>query len=382
MVTICAQAALTLRSCCVKTPTLLVLLLIFVPVVRAAAVAERVILVTMDGVRCQEMFQGLDRDTWQAHNEGKDLTTTDLYRRFWAETPEERRAKVMPFFWNVLMRDHGAIAGNRFNGSVVKLTNRIRSSYPGYSEILTGAANDEVIRNNSKIQNPRATVLDFLRAERDLPRERVALFGSWDVFAWIASREAGGVTTNAGFKAYEHPDALIRHLSAMQFETPTPWNNVRHDHYTFRFAMAHLEMHRPVVLHLALGETDDWAHDRRYDRVLEALHRSDAYLRELWTWLQSQDDYRGKTTILFATDHGRGDFSANWMHHNGNLEGAAFVWLAAAGAGVKPRGEITPPAPLGNNQVAATLAWTLGHDYRASFPAAGPVLDIFFDAAP
>jgi hypothetical protein len=284
----------------------------------------------------------------------------------------------MPFFWGELMRDHGAIAGNRFKDSVVRLTNRLRFSYPGYSEILTGTANDAVIRSNAKVQNPRATVLDFLRQDLALPKERVALIGSWDVFAWIGTREAGNVAINAGFVAYDDPDPAIRALSAQQFETPTPWNNVRHDFYTFRFALAHLQRHRPVVFHLALGETDDWAHDKRYDRVLEALYRSDAYLRELWTWLQSQDDYRGRTTLLFATDHGRGDFPANWNSHNAHLEGASYVWLAAAGAGVTARGELLDHPELGNNQVATTLAWVLGRDYRSAVPEAGPVLEVFF----
>jgi len=359
-------------------PLLLLLAALSLSCLKGAPVAERVILITLDGVRCQEMFQGLDLETWQAHNEGKDITATPLYQRFWADTPEERRAKVMPFFWNILMKDHGAIAGNRFNGSVVKLTNRLRFSYPGYSELLTGVANDAIIKSNAKVQNPRPTVLDFLREDAGLTREQVAIFASWDVFNWIATHQAGNITSNAGFQAFDHPDPSIQALSALQFRTPTPWNNVRHDTYTLQFALAHLRTHRPVVLHLALGETDDWAHDRRYDRVLEALYRTDTYVRELWEWLETQDDYRGRTTILFATDHGRGDFPANWMHHNDKLEGAAFVWLAAAGAGVKARGEFTPESELGNHQVAATLAWLLGRDYRAAAPDAGPVLEGFF----
>ena len=82
----------------------------------------------------------------------------------------------------------------------------------------------------------------------------------------------------------------MRRDSALQFETPTPWDSVRHDVYTFRFAMDHLARHRPRVLYLALGETDDWAHDGRYDRVLETYARTDQYLRELWEWLQAQPD--------------------------------------------------------------------------------------------
>jgi hypothetical protein len=48
-----------------------------------------------------------------------------------------------------------------------------------------------------------------------------------------------------------------------------------------RFAMDHPARHRPRVLYPGLGETDDWAHDGRYDRVLEAFARRDEYLKQL-----------------------------------------------------------------------------------------------------
>ena len=65
------------------------------------------------------------------------------------------------------------------------------------------------------------------------------------------------------------------------------------------------------MLYIAFDETDDWAHDGRYDPVLDAYARIDDYLRELWTWLQSQPDYKGRTHLLVTTDHGRG------THHRG-----------------------------------------------------------------
>ena len=76
-------------------------------------------------------------------------------------------------------------------------------------------------------------------------------------------------------ETFESPEPGVRRDSELQFATPTPWDSVRHDAYTVRFAMDHLARHRPRVLYLALGETDDWAHDGRYDRVLETYTRTD-----------------------------------------------------------------------------------------------------------
>ena len=92
--------------------------------------------------------------------------------------------------------------------------------------------------------------------------------------------------------------------------------------YKFRFAMDHLRRARPRVVYLALGETDDWAHDGRYDRVLETYARTDGYLRELWTWLQADPEYRGRTHILITTDHGRGHTAKDWRDHGAKVEGA------------------------------------------------------------
>jgi bisphosphoglycerate-independent phosphoglycerate mutase (AlkP superfamily) len=164
---------------------------------------------------------------------------------------------------------------------------------------------------------------------------------------------------------------MIQELSLLQQETITPWNSVRHDVYTFRFAMDHLRRARPRMVYLALGETDDWAHDGRYDRVLEAYERGDRYLRELWTWLQSDPTYRGQTHLLITTDHGRGRTPKDWRNHGATVEGAQDVWIALASPHLTKRGEWQQHAPLATNQIAATLAGWMGVDWRALRPAAG-----------
>ena len=124
-------------------------------------------------------------------------------------------------------------------------------------------------------------------------------------------------------------------------------------------------------MYLALGETDDWAHDGRYDRVLDAYARTDQYLQELWTWLESQPEYRGRTHVLITTDHGRGRTTEDWRNHGAKVEGAQDVWMAFISPRMAKRGEWSDHAPLRTNQAAATLAGWMGIDWPALRPAAG-----------
>ena len=335
--------------------------------------SDAIILITLDGARVEEVFGGLDLTVLQSTlRENQRADETRVHRRFWADTPEARRQKLLPFFWGTLMTAHGSIAGNRTAGSTVTLTNSHRFSYPGYAEILLGEAHDDVIKSNDAVQNPYATVLEALKSHLKLTTAQTGVFASWNVFPAIVEHTKGALTVNAGFEPFERPQGAVQALNALQRETQTPWDSVRHDAYTFRFAMEHLKAARPRVLYLALGETDDWAHDGRYDRVLDAYERTDAYLKELWEWLQAQPDYRGRTHILITTDHGRGRTTTDWRNHGAKIEGAQDVWIALVSPGLPQRGEWKGHAPLHTNQVAATLAAWVGLDWTALRPAAGP----------
>ncbi len=342
----------------------------------AAAPSRAVILITLDGARHQEVFGGFDVEVARARLEtGQPLEDATAYRRYWAETREERRQKLMPFFWGTLMRHHGSIAGDRSLGSAVSVTNRHWFSYPGYAEILLGRAHDEDINSNEPHRNPYPTVLEFLQTRGGLTASQAAVFASWNVFDAIAEHRAGALTVNAGYEPFESPSPDIARQSRQQSETPTPWDSVRHDAYTFRFAMDHLARYRPRVLYLAFGETDDWAHDGRYDRVLDAYSRFDGYLRELWTWLDSQADYQGRTSLLITTDHGRGRGPADWKDHGSRVAGANETWMAFVSPEMRPRGPWSTHPELHASQAAATLITWFGEDWRTFDAAAAPPVE-------
>jgi len=336
---------------------------------------RNVVLVTLDGVRVQEIFGGLDADILRSTlGEGQELATHPAYLRYWADTPEARREKLMPFFWGTLMRRHGSIAGNPQRGSHVRLGNRMRFSYPGYAELLTGRAHDDTIDSNDKRQQPFPTVLEFVRRKLDLPREKVAVFGSWDRFAVMAERTPGALFVNAGFMPYASADPRIQALSDTQ-EDASAWDEERFDAFTRPFALAHLQSARPRLLYVGLGDTDEWSHARDYSRTLAALHQTDDFLRELWAWLQSQPQYRDRTTLIVTTDHGRGRTPKDWSDHGPGLEGAQDIWIAIAGPGHARRGEWSGGPLLRQGQVAATIAAEFGLDYSQQDAEAYPSID-------
>lgn len=340
------------------------------PAALAQIRTQNVVLVTLDGARHQEIFGGLDIDVLRAFAGKTPAESHALYKEYWAPSPEERRRKLMPFFWSTLMTA-GSIAGNPAAGSVAKVTNRHHFSYPGYAEILTGEAHDDVINSNDARQNPYETVLEFVRRKLALPRSQVAAFTSWGIFSGIVEHVPGSITSNAGVQPWPGTDPLLRQLDQLQSEVRAPWSLIRHDAFTFRFAMSYLKTERPRLLYLALDETDDWAHDGKYDLVLDAYARTDRQLRELWEWLQSDPQYTGRTTLLITTDHGRGRGTADWRSHNNTIPGADEIWVAAIGPDSAPRGEWRNAAPVYQNQIAATVASLFGLDLAEIRPSAG-----------
>ena len=311
---------------------------------------KNIVIVTADGLRWQELFGGLD-STLPLKPAKPELAKT---------TPEERRNALMPNFWGQLAK-RGVVLGNVNKNSSVKVSNAYRVSYPGYSEILTGRTQDEKVRGNDKIQNPSQTILEFLREKWNLPQRKIALFGSWDTFRWIGESKPGSIFINSG---YEKADGSPRmqELSSLQSEAPTPWDSVRHDYVTLNMALDYMKREKPRVTYIALGETDDWAHDKRYDRTLWAIQYLDHALNQIFTFIDKTSAYKGKTAVIVTTDHGRGGTPEDWNGHGSKVAGADQIWIAMFGPDIPARGEMSDSAPAEQRDIAPTILTLLGID--------------------
>ena len=322
---------------------------------------ETIFLITFDGLRWQELFNGAD--SLLIDDSGYVEHPEELVKRFWHNDPLERRKKLMPFFWSTIV-EKGQLYGNRKYGNKVDCSNHMWFSYPGYNEILTGAADDENINSNKKIPNPNTTVLEFLHNQKAYEGQ-VAAFGSWDVFPYIINEERSGIPVNAGFEAAKgNLSEKEKVLNQLQPEVRSPWGSVRLDVFTHHYAMEYVRKNLPKVVYIAYGETDDYGHDGRYDDYLKSAWQTDQYIKALWEFVQSHEQYKDKTTFVITTDHGRGTIPKDtWKSHGTNIEGAGEIWLAVIGPDTPAKGEVKNAGQYYQSQVAKTVAAFLGEDY-------------------
>jgi hypothetical protein len=319
---------------------------------------KNVILITLDGFRWQEVFNGPDSSLLH----GKHLK--EVKSLFWSENPVESRKKLLPFFWTEIATK-GELYGNRNKQNFANVTNKYWFSYPGYNELFTGFADDSV-NSNDKKNNPNISVFEAASKSAAL-KNKVAAITSWDCFPYILNTSRSGIFVNSGNQRIENEknNAELILLNNLIDETVPFEDGVRYDIYTFHYAMEYLKTNRPRLLFIGFDETDDYAHAGKYDKYLLTAHQSDKVIGELWNWLQSQDQYRDKTTLILTCDHGRGA-SANdmWHNHGAKIEGSDQTWLAIIGPDTNGLGEISSSGQIYNSQVAMTIASLLKIEYK------------------
>ncbi len=354
--------------------------------------ADNVVLITFDGLRWQEVFRGLDRQL--AEHEDFSSQSELLLERFWHDEPKLRAERLMPFLHTTVFRE-GSYAGNRDSDSCAAVSNPWYFSYPGYSEILSGIVNSQ-IDSNGKFPNPEKSFLELLEEDQSF-RGRTAAFASWDVFPFILNTNRSGIHVNA-FSAEPQPaNEEERFLNRLYDDIPPPWPTVRNDAFTHHYALSYLKRDQPKVLYISYGESDDFAHDGKYDQYLFAIHRTDRFIEEVWSTLQALPEYRDNTVLFITTDHGRGEYPVEtWQHHasrastsgymtslaqyEDGIVGSDAVWMAAMGPGIASSGLVeTGSSCLVSSSIAATLLRVLGEGQLADNLGMGPAIDEFLE---
>ncbi|MBU6413778.1 MAG: AP protein [Planctomycetes bacterium] len=337
---------------------------------------QNVFHIMIDGLRWQEVFGGMQSGLLTKDN--KVERPDSLNKRFGGSGPHERREQLMPFLWSTVAKE-GQIFGNQEIGSVVRITNRYGVSYPGYSEAITGVADDARITGNRKIPNPNTSVYEWLNGKPQFAG-KVAAFGAWDVFPFIFNQERSKVPVDDSMGPIDFGTLTptIEVINRVRAETPYRWASASFDSLVFIPMLDWVKVNQPQLTFLCLGETDEFAHEGDYSRYLEAAHRADGYIRELWTMVQSMEQYRGTTTFIIHPDHGRGDTRGGhndwWNHSLPKHPGCEATWLAVIGPDTAALGERRNVPEITHDRLAATIGALLGEDFRSAVPAAGEAI--------
>lgn len=310
--------------------------LFFLALSASAAHADpNVIFVTLDGVRWQEIFHGIDPEI---------------------AGPARAREELFPFLKSTL--GQAVLFGDKAKGERARVANPMSLSLPGYMSLLAGSTQWCFTNNCSRIK--AETFPERIRRELALPATQVATIASWSAVGLAAEAVEGATLVNAGRRPLDDgaPDEELEMINRLQAADTPPWSS-RWDRYTTLHAMRYLKKHRPRMLYVSFNDADDWAHIGNYPMYLNSLRRYDAWLKELFETLQSMGAYGEETTVIVTTDHGRGKGAKGWRDHGWKQLTSNQVWFYAYGPGTRANRGIAP-RKFSHHDVRPTVETILG----------------------
>lgn len=316
-----------------------------------------VVVLTLDGVRWQEVFTGSD----------PARTPTP---------PGVSASELMPNL-HALARDDGAALGSPSCEHFIHASGPNFVSVPGYVELLTGRPSG--CKDNDCVGARSPTILDQVA----MAGGSAVAVGSWPTLRRAVTQGSQHVLGSLG--RHDHDSALVAHpsiaatLALGTDSSPFPGHgDFRPDRFTARTGLAALRALHPQILFLGLGETDEYGHRNDYPKYLAAMRHADSVIGAVRSELRRLESRGMRTLLVVTTDHGRADA---FVHHGAAQPESSRVWLVAAGAEVTARGYLCPSEDRRLADVAATVRHVAGLAPDRT-PGAGIVLTELFDRPP
>ncbi len=321
------------------------------------------IIITTDGFRWQELYNGIDTSIANNKKFNED-DSIGIYNKYTTQP-------IMPFVTNYISKN-GQLWGNRNFGNNCSVKNPYWFSYPGYSELFCGFADDSINSNQYK-NNPNLTLLDYLQTQKNY-KNKIAAFGAWFAFDRILNETRAGFPVFNAFDIYKNNKSKNENLlNKLNNEAYKPWDNEEClDVMTHNMAMDYLKTQLPKALFIGYGETDEWSHSGKYKSYLNAATQVDGFIKEIWNFVQSNKNYKDNTIILITTDHGRGN-NEKWISHNNKTPQSNETWFAIMGKGVAANGLQTKVTSVYQAQLAQTIAHLLGLQFTANHYVETPI---------
>lgn len=141
----------------------------------------------------------------------------------------------------------------------------------------------------------------------------------------------------------------------------------RADSITLSLAKNYINTQSPNVLLVHFSEPDISGHGGNYENYKSAIATTTKNAADLYNFLETNSNYKGKTTYLFANDHGR--HTTDFRSHGDGCEGCQHLFLLTIGPDTQPGISNKNASQI---DIASTIAALL---HVKTFTGKGRVLD-------
>lgn len=280
--------------------------------------SPKVLMITLDGVRWQEIFNGTDPVMFHGQKMSAKELLPNLHYQF---------------------VERGMVVGK---DSMFVATGPNHISLPGYLEIMRGHPSTDCQENDCEPRLKEDTMADLFN--------KSAVFASWDTIRKTVGKSVDSSVVNCG-RSFRSTGWHKAELEDNQ-NFPEVWGDYpyRPDDLTEKAAIDYLQYYSPDFMWISLGDTDEWAHYGDYDKYVESLQQADKFVGMAVEMVKRGEDGNDFTFIVTA-DHGRG---LNWQHHGWDKE-SARDWVMMAGRGIPSKGFVQYPTKKSLSNILPTV---------------------------
>lgn len=115
------------------------------------------------------------------------------------------------------------------------------------------------------------------------------------------------------------------------------YSGYRRDETTCANALQILEKNKPNLVLINFRNPDSWGHAGNWEKYLSSTKKSDEYIYRIFRFIQTNEHYRGKTTVFVTNDHGRhlDGRKDGFVSHGDGCEGCRQINFFAYGPDFK-----------------------------------------------
>ncbi len=111
----------------------------------------------------------------------------------------------------------------------------------------------------------------------------------------------------------------------------------RYDDTTMAHTANVMKTYHPNLMLVNFKDPDYFAHGNQWNKYIEGIKSTDAYIKEIYELIQGDEHYKDKTTLIVTNDHGRhsNGVSTGFMDHGDGCDDCRHIEFFAIGPDFK-----------------------------------------------